>query len=88
VTGMIAYHTWQTIMYSHRHQYESPFITNLSPALSGRSPLTLAIQRQLPGGADVYKGRLPREEVIAISKRIEANNNNQFGNIDQTWETH
>lgn len=67
--AMIFGHSW---IASRRSQkpFESPFITNLSPALAPeQSPVTAAIQERLPGG---QVDKLPRKGVFEVAQRMES----------------
>ncbi len=75
LTGMIMGHSWIASR-RHRKSFESPFITNLSPALAPeQSPTTAAIQQQLPGG---HVNKLPRKGVFEIAQRMENPHNQPF----------
>lgn len=69
-TGLIFLHSWQAATRNRNRVYESPFISNLSPALSPeQSAYTAAVQRNLPGGA---VNKLPRKGVFDVVQRIES----------------
>jgi hypothetical protein len=68
MAAMIFGHSWIASSRS-RKSFESPFITNLSPALAPeQSPVTAAIQQQLPGG---QVDKLPRQGVFEVVQRME-----------------
>ncbi|WP_373531052.1 hypothetical protein [Vampirovibrio sp.] len=68
LVAMIFGHSWMASARS-RKPFESPFITNLSPALAPeQSSLTAAIQQQLPGG---HVDKLPRKGVFEVAQRME-----------------
>lgn len=67
--AMILAHSWIASRLS-RKTFESPFITNLSPALAPeQSAVTAAIQQQLPGGP---VDKLPRKGVFEVAQRLES----------------
>lgn len=67
--SMIIVHSWAASRRGER-RFESPFITNLSPALAPeQSPLTAALQQHLPGG---QVNKLPRKGVFDIAQRMES----------------
>jgi hypothetical protein len=68
LVALIFGHSWIASSRSQK-PFESPFITNLSPALAPeQSPLTAAIQQQLPGG---NVDKLPRKGVFEVAQRME-----------------
>lgn len=68
LVALIGAHGWITSN-RMRKRYESPFITNLSPALAPeQSASTAALQQQLPGGSI---DKLPRKGVFAIAQKME-----------------
>lgn len=70
VTGLIFLHSWQAATRNRSRVYESPFISNLSPALSPEQSLyTAAVQRNLPGG---MVNKLPRKGVFDVVQHIES----------------
>jgi hypothetical protein len=73
--SLIFYHGWRTLNRSQRN-YESPFISNLSPELAPeQSAHTAALQRHLPGGT---VKRLPRQgafEIVQSWQPINGTNN-------------
>lgn len=69
LSAMILAHSWIASRPS-RKAFESPFITNLSPALAPeQSAVTAAIQQQLPGGS---VDKLPRKGVFEVAQRLES----------------
>ncbi len=72
-TGLILLHSWIATNRNQGRQYESPFTSNLSPALSPeQSAYTAAIQTRLPGGA---VSKLPRKGVFEVVQQIETGPN-------------
>ena len=70
LTGLIFLHSWQAATRNRKRVYESPFTSNLSPALSPeQSAYTAAVQQHLPGGAI---NKLPRKGVFDVVQRIES----------------
>lgn len=69
LVALIGAHSWMTSQ-QIRKRYESPFITNLSPALAPeQSASTAALQEKLPGGSI---DKLPRKGVFAIAQKMES----------------
>lgn len=70
LVAAIAAHSWIATSRS-KERFESPFITNLSPALAPeQSSSTAELQRKLPGGLIIDK--LPRKGVFEVAQRMES----------------
>jgi hypothetical protein len=77
LTGLLLAHGWYVMGANRNRQYESPFLTNLSPALSPElSYRTAAVQSFLPGG---LVSTLPRKGVFEVVQQIEHANRNGGG---------
>lgn len=82
-SGLLLWHSWQATSGRQHKNYESPFISNLSPALSPeQSSYTAYVQQRLPGGA---VNRLPRKGVFDVVQKIESRMKSVF--IPQGFKT-
>lgn len=73
LSGLTLAHSWMAATKNRSRAYESPFMSNLSPALSPElSPATAALQKRLPGGSISI---LPRQGVFDVMEQIERTEN-------------